>query len=147
MTKRLTTIVRYSAGLLRSLMILLLLIGFTAHSGGTALLIQSIQPESEDGPVSIPLLQSSEYCESNPVSMTPSGYPGTGDQAFLATQVTLQKGDGSNRLKTAINRLCQTGFGRTEIDFKSSVINSSSLVSSTLGRQFRLVGAKPSGTS
>lgn len=147
MTERLQKSLRIIAGCAQSMIVILLAIGFVMQAGGAQALIANYTKSNsgEDCSV-IPLLNSCEYSESDPVTMTPSGRPAASEHAFVACQVTSQNGDSSNRIKPSSNKLCVVSPDNSEIDSKSSLINSSSLVSSRLGRQFRLVGAKPSGT-
>ncbi|MDF1545480.1 MAG: hypothetical protein P1R58_10295 [bacterium] len=139
---------RFSAEISRSLLVLILFVGFISHASGLPSLLKNVGIENclEEAAV-IPLLESSEWVDGAPESMTPNGYPRENEQAFIACNVTSHDSNGSHQVIHSSTAFHQFDFSRKGGDFKSSLIISSSQVSSDLGRQFRLVGAKPSGTS
>jgi hypothetical protein len=79
--------------------------------------------------------------------MTPSSRPNTEQTAFFSIPVIVKTIEDNRQVRDRID------FRQTaELSFSSdrdatSPVGSSSLISSRLGRQFTLVGAKPSGTS
>ncbi len=148
MTTKIYKITCFSTELVRSILVLILFVGFISHASGVPSLLKNVAAERGVEQISvIPLLESSEWVDGAPESMTPNGSPLGNEQAFVACHVTSQDSDGSSRTRLSSKAFHQFDFGRSDRDFKSSLIKSSSQVSSHLGRQFRLVGAKPSGTS
>ena len=79
--------------------------------------------------------------------MTPSSRPSTEQIAFFSIPVIVKTVEDNRPVRDRIDfRQTAEVFFSTDRD-ATSPVGSSSLISSRLGRQFTLVGAKPSGTS
>lgn len=79
--------------------------------------------------------------------MTPSSRPNTEQIAFFSIPVIIKTVEDNKPVRDRIDfRQTAELFFSTARD-ATSPVGSSSLISSRLGRQFTLVGAKPSGTS
>ena len=104
------------------------------------------QPEEEN--YEAPLLQQGPPTpEELPGNMANGGKPFT-EQSAILQAVTFIKSDNSNKRYKVIHekQFISASYYSLEQN-KSVIINNSHLVCSDLGRQFTLVGAKPSGTS
>ncbi|MFQ6008051.1 MAG: hypothetical protein ACE5K8_03780 [Candidatus Zixiibacteriota bacterium] len=79
--------------------------------------------------------------------MAPDGEPSGNQYAYIVLPLILKSENSDNRYKTQ-NILCrEINASSIHKGNRSSVLTSTSLISSRLGRQLTLVGAKPSGTS
>ncbi len=92
------------------------------------------------------LSEGSDYSE-NPASkkMSTDGLPQTHDFPCLMPLIYTNDSN-SNKIKKQTTQFSNFDKYSKKYSHKSSSITSSSRVSSSLGRQFTLIGAKPSGT-
>ncbi|MEA1981634.1 MAG: hypothetical protein U9N54_11780 [candidate division Zixibacteria bacterium] len=94
------------------------------------------------------LSESSDYSK-NPASkkMSTDGLPQTHDFPCLMPLISIINDSSGNKIKKLATQFSNFDKHSKKYSHKSSSITSSFRVSSSLGRQFTLVGAKPSGTS
>lgn len=82
-----------------------------------------------------------------PENMTPSGKPNCEPSAYLSAPILLDSNNNQSRTPSKETD-CPVGtMGPLHVEGKSSIRATAFEVSSHLGLQFTLVGAKPSGTS
>ncbi|MBD3403234.1 hypothetical protein GF420_10095 [candidate division GN15 bacterium] len=80
--------------------------------------------------------------------MAPGGAPNVEPAAWLISTTTLVKtSDNDSRLRPQLSTTIRRHLPAGTADISRPLLPSSSRVATSLGRQFTLVGAKPSGTS
>jgi len=79
--------------------------------------------------------------------MTPDGKPYTEESAYFIHAALSKYNNSDNRFKENINKAAFACLITSHYGFNHKITTSTSLISSNLGRQFTLVGARPSGTS
>lgn len=82
-----------------------------------------------------------------PLNMETSSKPETEQPAYLKAVQTLKTDNNQSRFKLNKEKSKQILKEYLNSDTQKTIISTTSQVCSSLGRQFRLVGAKPSGTS
>ena len=95
-----------------------------------------------------PTLSEGSDFSDNPASkkMSTDGLPQTNDFPCLMPLISTLNDNSSNKVKKYTTQFSNFDKYSKKYSHKSSSITSSFRVSSRLGRQFTLVGAKPSGT-
>ena len=104
------------------------------------------QPDKDK--LETPLLQQGPPSpEELPGNMETGGKPYTEQPAYLQAALFIKADNSDKRFQVIYEKINNPISYDTRECNKSSIINNSNLVCSSLGHQFTLVGAKPSGTS
>lgn len=82
-----------------------------------------------------------------PLNMKTSGIPNSEQPAFLKAVQTVKTDNNKSRFKLDKEQSIQILKEFLNLDKQKTLVATTSQVHSNLGRQFRLIGAKPSGTS
>jgi len=119
---------------------------------GTGLIKQSLpvasdqsEVESVDMPISPATTEQAKKKESG--SMLPDGRPVTADLSWLVQALSGQISHLQSKRFSKKTKTDKAACFDLQVAGKSAIVASTSFVSSSLGRQFTLLGGKPSGTS